>query len=195
MGIIYSCLSNSYAVDLCSIRCGHKFVIGIHSNMSNIDESGGATSGSGFGHSWITINVMSEDLQTRESWETFGMWPDNHAYVMETNNGLQNQSDNFTDVRIGVERRMQDESVSNRYGLIQEWMIPRLENRLSANLEYNFYLRNCSTFARGTWNMIFYKDRIRGRSFGAITPMKVGFSIDSKERRRSTSLQNPYVHS
>ena len=149
-----------------------KTVIGIHSNVTGGDLTGG--------HAWISV--------TRDGVTTnYGLWPDSHPGIEARgwNNG------NGSDIRTGMEDG--DRPAASRYAELTPEQATALEASLRENVAWG-YTANCSSWASETFN------RVTGQSLNADepytagvleTPRQLGQSIRAAERTQPTTLSTP----
>ena len=184
-----------YDVEICTLSCGVKLVLGIHSNTA-VDSSrnaagddSAASDGYTDGHAWISLNfvALGRSAHTRA---TFGVWPDAHPLI-QTSPSYSSSSE-VTDIRRGMEDRYTPSGVADRYARIDDAKIAALERHLEQNVEWS-YTENCSGFAVDTWNKFVPNDRLDANDYLWFieTPRELGSSIRAKENEKATSVYSP----
>lgn len=144
-----------------------KYVMGIHSNVTSGDKTGG--------HAWISIT--QNNITT-----CYGLWPDAHPNVPDNGVG--------TDIRTNMESI--DGAASSRFYALSDTQHAALRRELAQNVTWA-YTHNCSSWASEVVYRIVGEDVDADDwgLLGAETPRRLGASIQQLEARDPTSMRAP----
>jgi hypothetical protein len=142
-------------------------ILGIHSNVTNGDKTGG--------HAWISL---TENGATR----TYGLWPDSHPRVVD--NGPA------SDLRTGMEDR--SKPAVSRYYLLSPRQLARLKTLIARHASWG-YTNNCASWASETVSVVVGEDVSADDwgLLGAETPRKLGATLTQMEAKDPTSRFAP----
>lgn len=144
-----------------------EIVLGIHSNVTSGDKTGG--------HAWISVTVHG--ITT-----CYGLWPDSHPMVPD--NGPA------SDIRTNLESI--SGAASSRYYALTDAQYTALQRELGQNVTWA-YTHNCSSWASEVVYRIVGED-VNADDwglFGAESPRELGHSIQQLEARNPTSRFSP----
>ncbi|MBM7068440.1 hypothetical protein [Actibacterium sp. 188UL27-1] len=144
-----------------------KVVLGIHSNVTSGDKTGG--------HAWISITTLGRTT-------CYGLWPDEHGRTIDNGSG--------TDIRRGLETIAG--ARASRYYELTPTQAAALHTELGRNVTWN-YTHNCSSWASDVIARVVGEDVDADDMslLGAESPRQLGASIRRLETRSPTSRMSP----